>query len=82
MEAFYTKPPITSIVEEEPQHIITDKPQELEPITTTQNAPYFRRKTTKSPEVKKPSNPQIKRKPSRGAEFPKICGLFNNSYIK
>lgn len=66
MEAFYTKPPITSIVEEE--QIITDKPQELK--TTTQNVPYFRRKTTKSPEVKKPSNPPIKRKPSRGVVFP------------
>lgn len=74
MEAFYTKPPITSIVEEdEPQQSITDKPQEVERKTTTENAPYFRRKTTKSPEVKKPSNPQIKRKPYRGVVFPKMC---------
>ncbi|XP_066154166.1 uncharacterized protein [Euwallacea fornicatus] len=64
MESFYTKPPVTTIVQDQIIEVDTISPQTVK--TTTENAIHLRRKTTKTYSESKKQYESTKRKPSRG----------------
>ncbi|XP_066257381.1 uncharacterized protein [Euwallacea similis] len=64
MESFYTKPPVTSIIQDQIIEVDTELPQTVK--TTTANIIHFRRKTTKAYSEVKKQYDSTKRKPSRG----------------